>query len=689
MPKKGSLNKKTLSVSEFCDSLIATNYYHNIRKTSKIECLRLVAKNIFDFKCIQGSKYKYKLNALANRCSLFFKDNEIEIEHFLSTLYNGPNLNIPAKFNLQYEYSEIFDVKKKSLIFNLNLRNNVYEKFRNINSLCILTDKRKKIKKTKPFLVLQFTCSFPNCPATYDFTLNNGDLIYYCNLNFSVEQSGRILHFKGVSKSNFINKDKRTELGMQLTAGKSADTLYYDILNKQSDDVVEKEDDIKHIVPSKETLRKIKHEMIKKTRLDKDRLFEVEKFRKLQLLENISYIREVSCTPMRIFMFHEKMFEVLKRETKIKKCLDLHLDCTGSLIEKFTDKQVFYYSIALPSMKDPSSSRKCPQISVFDAIMADHSTLSIKFWLENFLKLLDKKTHVTHQVRKVETDFSWAFLHASIEAFNKCDTKTYLQRSFEVATKAKKMSDFSFFTVFHLCASHIIKAVSNNLSKATTSKKIKKKFLYSFARLQNCTDINNAGEFYKHLVIVFMSEYQSDLFKNSLSKIDIQIDNPNLNLNFSNDVSQGENYNDFYTNFQTGICNGSPFNFYFEKVFFEAKTLISSTPVSNIRNCFYCPNIFVSSFLKKYLALFSLWSGVHLADTAKTRDTNSNVENWFRLIKHHMFKVDKRYRPKEFISKLYSELSTRIKERIIYLNKEITIINLNILPQGIHLQTIL
>ena len=112
MPKKGSLNKKTLSVSEFCDSLIATNYYHNIRKTSKIECLRLVAKNIFDFKCIQGSKYKYKLNALANRCSLFFKDNEIEIEHFLSTLYNGPNLNIPAKFNLQYEYSEIFDVKK-------------------------------------------------------------------------------------------------------------------------------------------------------------------------------------------------------------------------------------------------------------------------------------------------------------------------------------------------------------------------------------------------------------------------------------------------------------------------------------------------------------------------------------------------------------------------------------------------
>ena len=76
-----------------------------------------------------------------------------------------------------------------------------------------------------------------------------------------------------------------------------------------------------------------------------------------------------------------------------------------------------------------------------------------------------KKTDKTHPVRKVTVDFSWAFLHASVEAFNKTDLKTYLQRSFEVATKSKLMSDFSFFTVVHICAAHLIKSVSKNLGK--------------------------------------------------------------------------------------------------------------------------------------------------------------------------------------------------------------------------------
>ena len=74
-------------------------------------------------------------------------------------------------------------------------------------------------------------------------------------------------------------------------------------------------------------------------------------------------------------------------------------------------------------------------------------------------------------------------LHASIDAFNKCDLRSYLQRSFEIVTKAKEMSDLSFFTVVNLYASHIIKVVSNSLSKLTTSKKNRQKFMYTFARL--------------------------------------------------------------------------------------------------------------------------------------------------------------------------------------------------------------
>ena len=84
------------------------------------------------------------------------------------------------------------------------------------------------------------------------------------------------------------------------------------------------------------------------------------------------------------------------------------------------------------------------------------------------------------------------------------------------------------------------------------------------------------------------------------------------------------------------------------------------------------PKYFYYTFLKKYPAIFSLWSGVHLVYMAKTRDTNSHVENWFSLIKNKIF-LDNKYSITDFIEKLYSGLSDRKKERLVYLNKAITI----------------
>ena len=55
---------------------------------------------------------------------------------------------------------------------------------------------------------------------------------------------------------------------------------------------------------------------------------------------------------------------------------------------------------------------------------------------------------------------------------------------------------------------------------------------------------------------------------------------------------------------------------------------------------------------------------------AKTRDTNNHIENWFRIIKHIIFKGD-HMRPKEFISTFYSKVNGRIKEQKLALSQEI------------------
>ena len=70
------------------------------------------------------------------------------------------------------------------------------------------------------------------------------------------------------------------------------------------------------------------------------------------------------------------------------------------------------------------------------------------------------------------------FLKISTEIFNKCDLKSYLKRSFEVCTKVKEVSAFTFFTIIHLCSSHIIKAIATNLSKVTKKNVLKVNFYF-------------------------------------------------------------------------------------------------------------------------------------------------------------------------------------------------------------------
>ena len=57
-----------------------------------------------------------------------------------------------------------------------------------------------------------------------------------------------------------------------------------------------------------------------------------------------------------------------------------------------------------------------------------------------------------------------------------------------------------------------------------------------------------------------------------------------------------------------------------------------------------------------------MWSGVHEVHPVKNRDTNTFVENWFRIIKYNVFE-NKRYNFKNFVEKLYLDLEGRYIDR--------------------------
>ena len=457
-PKTASKYKMKVELERFCEILLEIDFYQQLGKTSEAELLRLVAVKLFNVSD-SVARHKTRVKELGKRCKMFSIHHEKEIKKYFATHFKGPECNFPKKFNLNFNYSDILTSENK---FNFNLRNNVFDKFITINSLCILTDKNKYTRIKKPFVILKFKCAFKKCPATYTFTLNNDYINNKSTLNFTVVQTCPILHRKGVDCPRFITKNKRSQIGKLLVNDNlSPDALYYELMpgSEIPEDMLDKEDDIRKFVPSKSVLRKIKCETLKKQKLDQDPFLDLIKFKALQESEKKYFIKEVSYSPLRIFLFYDRMLKIIKLEIKIKKCLDIHLDCTGSLFKKYSEKRAFYYSIALPSVKGNSSLTLCPQISIYDGILSDHTTFSIAHWLNYFVKILEQNTGKTHPVRKVEVDFSWAFLHASVEAFNKTDLKTYLQRSFEVTTKSKLMSDFSFYTVVHIRAAHLIKSV--------------------------------------------------------------------------------------------------------------------------------------------------------------------------------------------------------------------------------------
>ena len=130
MPNKIAKNKRNqFSVAEFCDSIINTNFYQKIKTTPKQECFRILALDYFN----SVTKNKCQLRAITNRCRHLFRIKAIDIENFFETHFNGPKLDFPKKFNLQFTYYEVFEEKNK---FNFNLRNNIFDKFQKINHIC-------------------------------------------------------------------------------------------------------------------------------------------------------------------------------------------------------------------------------------------------------------------------------------------------------------------------------------------------------------------------------------------------------------------------------------------------------------------------------------------------------------------------------------------------------------------------
>ena len=143
--------------------------------------------------------------------------------------------------------------------------------------------------------------------------------------------------------------------------------------------------------------------------------------------------------------------------------MNLYLDCGGSLFNKYLGKQALYYSMCLPSIPSSSTFRHVPQLSITDAILADHSThftplsLGWKVFWNSWKSIVTEHT----KCRKLRLTFNGLFYMLLLKLSTKRTSKHTCKRRLRLQMKEKEMSAFSFFTVVHLCSSHIINAACN------------------------------------------------------------------------------------------------------------------------------------------------------------------------------------------------------------------------------------
>ncbi|XP_041865592.1 uncharacterized protein LOC121655185 isoform X2 [Melanotaenia boesemani] len=262
-------------------------------------------------------------------------------------------------------------------------------------------------------------------------------------------------------------------------------------------------------------------------------------------------------------------------------------------------------------------------------ISADQTTATILHWLtclrRDFFKLFQK--HLKPQ--KVETDFSWAMIHAVIQAFNTITVQEYLKICFQLCQENGKVE----MTVLHLCAAHMLKLVSMKLAKMQCKKDIKRFFLYCFALLQNTSTFNHILSVMKSVVFVFSARKNTNGCQKHLSALKDAINKQNADQ-IKVEMEDGEEDPDDSEKFGKSFSKSSPFFGPIERIVRQTEHEAEEeddTEKNGEPNPYCCESI--TDILLHYAGVVPLWTGIMLTALGKTRDSNAAVENWFRTTK--------------------------------------------------------
>ena len=546
-------------------------------------------------------------------------------------------------------------------------------------------------QKDKPFNRTDATCTFPNC-RKYRFIIKIPPEVGKIVEIVVLSDKDRIQHDNEI-RTTGLRGDKRKEVSTEVKE-KGASSIYESLASSIPENELAMGNTTS--MPTLGTLRQAASELRKEEQFSRHTLVDLYEYAKF-LAEDCNggnsenYIRRIINTPhgeLSLHLYSKIMLQSYIRLAKTKSLLS-HLDATGSLIirPRELNRQTGFYYYALVAASENHAE------PLAELVSNDHRWVAIAYWLKELIACVSCQSEA-NVPQKVEIDFSWAFLIACNDAFNRCEVREYINRAYSLAHKGLEMPNDR--TVIHLCCSHMIHAVSRRLFKANPplSKTLRQAALRAFAVFQNCTRLDEANIAFAHIFRLFNLRYHSDAtlaawkyivglaeeqspIEPAWPKEDTpELHKPYRGISPAGDGAEGENWKQK----KDSLKSASSFTKHFTE---QLQPLLGESDQGTVQNQYYSTAAF--KVITKDLYLFPLWSRLLLNKfQGITRDSNACVEDWMRHLKRDILH-NKRLSIKEFIRETMHWTEARIgtikNEQCLIVRKKLSKDNLELIPE--------
>ena len=456
---------------------------------------------------------------------------EAGASHVKSQASSAAKVPDTFSFALAYDVMTRFLVRRNSRGLVGDWSDVMYQKFNEVYRFCALSFQYNHLRRAEskksfsPFWIGKAKCRTGDC-IQVTMSIQN-EPVEGQDVAVDVQVSGTCQHLRDgdevvVERPNRrqLRSDRRADTAELLTSSQqSATELHYQRLGEMSQEECRAANTTTCQTPA--VLRQAAYERRRSQQLHEHVIMELDIAREcweasIPGPHFNGYIQQLGLYPFHVCFFTEQQVQTYVDQCRSEYGAVIHLDATGSVVSRIRDqKRTLYYCLLLSEGNLP----------ILDILSSCHEAA----WLQSLLTTFNGTVRRVNNGRLVTprhiiTDFSYALMHACINAFNSGrQIGAYLQTTYRVMCRHCTKTQLEGLCFLSLCASHMLKTMSVKLSKVEKQKGTRQLAMTYFAALQRTLDLQSAAQTYRDIALVLCSERETDAVSNARTRLHARV----------------------------------------------------------------------------------------------------------------------------------------------------------------------